>query len=129
MCVITYIVARLPYSIFPIQYTFSARSLTYEMLRWAILTDHYFVSGLLYFLMSGLSLTLRFEEWCSHSVICKAVSDTQFVSVFLIGQMMVQMDIFAWLWLSLYYMELWLSLLLYSSLWHILAFSVMIWRS
>ena len=58
--VITYIVAGLPYSIFQIQCIFSARSLTYEMLRWTVLTDHYFVSGLLYSLMSGMSLrTLR----------------------------------------------------------------------
>ena len=57
---------------------FSARSLAYEMLRWAVLTDHCFVSGLLYSPMSGLSLkTLRFEDWCSHSVICRAVSDAQ----------------------------------------------------
>ena len=57
---------------------FSARSLTYEMLRWVVLMDHYFVSGLLYSPMSGLSLrTLRFEDWCSHSVICRAVSDAQ----------------------------------------------------
>ena len=33
VAVITYIVARLPYSIFQTQYIFSARSLTYEMLR------------------------------------------------------------------------------------------------
>ena len=31
--IITYIVARLPYSIFQTQYIFLARSLTYEMLR------------------------------------------------------------------------------------------------
>ena len=36
--------------------------------------------------------------------------------------------LFAWLWLSLY-IVLWLSLLLYSFWWHVLAFSVMIWRS
>ena len=42
---------------------FSARSLTYEMLRWAVLMDHYFVSGLLYSPMSGLSIrTLKFED-------------------------------------------------------------------
>ena len=35
--VITYIVAGLPYSFFQTQYIFSARSLTYEMLRWALL--------------------------------------------------------------------------------------------
>ena len=46
---------------------FSARSLTYEMLRWAVLMDHYYISGLLYSPMSGLSLrTLRFEDRCSH---------------------------------------------------------------
>ena len=82
--VITYIVAMLPYSIFSDTIHFSARSFTYEMLRWAVLTDHYFVSGLLYSSMSELSLrTLRFEDWCSHLVICREVSDTQFgVSVF-----------------------------------------------
>ena len=46
---------------------FSARSLTYEMLKWAVLMDHYYISGLLYSPMSGLSLkTLRFEDRCSH---------------------------------------------------------------
>ena len=62
---------------------FSARSPTYEMLRWAISTDH-FVSGLLYSPMSGPSLrTLRFEDWCSHLVIRIAISDAQIgISVF-----------------------------------------------
>ena len=46
---------------------FSARSLTYEMLRWAFLMDHCCIGGLLYSPMSGLSLrTLIFEDWCSH---------------------------------------------------------------
>ena len=63
---------------------FSARSLTYEMLRWAVLTDHYFIRGLLYSPMSRLSLrTLRFEDWCSHLVIYRAVIDAQiYISTF-----------------------------------------------
>ena len=65
--VITYIVVELPYSIFQTQYIFSARSPTYEMLRWAFFMDHDYICGLLNFPMSGLSLrTLRFEDWCSH---------------------------------------------------------------
>ena len=91
---------------------FSAKSLTYEMLRWGVLSDHYFICGLLYSPMSGLSLrTLRFEDWCSHLVIYRAVIDAQIYISTLLG---------------FYYIVLWLSLLLYSSLWHVLTCSVMI---
>ena len=103
--VITYIVAGLPYSIIQTQYFFSARSLTYEMLRWAVLMDHYYISGLLYSPMLGPSLrTLRFEDRCSHlchfqrshwcPVLCQ---------FFLIRQMVSQMDYIAWLWLNILY--------------------------
>ena len=63
---------------------FSTRSLTYEMLRWAVLSDHYFICGLLYSPMSGLSLgTLRFEGLCSHLVIYIEVIDAQiYISTF-----------------------------------------------
>ena len=81
---------------------FSTRSLTYETLRWAILMDHYFICGLLYSPMSGLSLrTLRFEDWCSHLVIYRAVIDAQiYISTFsldrwwfkwIIGMIMTQL--------------------------------------
>ena len=60
---------------------FSARALTYEMLRWAVLTDHYCISGLLYSPMSELSLrTLRFEDRCSHLVITEQLLMPSFIS-------------------------------------------------
>ena len=128
--VITYIVARITYSIFQTQYFFSARSLTYEMLRWAFFMDHDYICGLLYSPMSGLSLrTLRFEDWCSHLVITEQLLMTSFISVFSHWQMMFQMDYMhdydsAFIILCYGY-----HLLLYSSLWHVLTCSVMIWRS
>ena len=61
---------------------FSARSLTYEMLRWAFLMDHFCISGLLYVPMLGLSLrTLRFEDRCSHLVITEQLLMAIFISV------------------------------------------------
>ena len=109
---------------------FLARSLTYEMLRWAVLTDHYFVSGLLYSPMSRLSLrTLRSEDRCSHLVITEQFLMPSFISVLSHWIDDGSDGLFAWLWLGTYYIVLWLSLLLYSSLWHVLTCSVMIWRS
>ena len=108
----------------------SARSLTYEMLRWAVLMDHYYISGLLYSPISGLSLrTLRFEDRCSHLCHYRAVIDAQFyISAFSLDRWC-----FRWIILhdydSAFYMVLWLSLLLYWSLWHVLTCGVMIWQS
>ena len=127
--VITYIVARLPYSIFQ-TVLFSARSLTYEMLRWATLMDHYYISGLLYSLMSGLNLrTLRFEDRCSHLCHYRVVIDAQFyISSFSLDRWCLR-----WIILhdydSTFYILLWLLLLLYWFLWQILTCGIMIWRS
>ena len=109
---------------------FSARSLSDEMPRWAVLSDHYFVGGLLYSLMSGLSLrTFSFEDWCCHLVIYRAVIDAQiYISTFSLDRCWFKW-IITCLGLGSYYLVLWLSLLLYSFLSHVLAFRVMIWRS
>ena len=106
---------------------FSARSLTYEMLRWAVLTDHYFIRGLLYSPMSGLSLrTLRFEDWCSHLVICRAVSDTQIgVSVFSLDRWWFRWIICMVMTRHLLYCVM-VIIVLILILWHVLAFSIMI---
>ena len=64
------------------QISSNARSLTYEVLRWAVLTDHYCISGLWYSPMSGLSLrTVRFEDRCSHLVIAEQLLMPSFISV------------------------------------------------
>ena len=86
---------------------FSVRSLTYEMLRWAVLMYHYYISGLLYSPMLGLSLrTLRFEDQCSHLWFMSLQSSHWCLVVyqfFLIGQMVSQMDYIAWLGLRFLY--------------------------
>ena len=96
---------------------FSARSLTYEMLRWAVLTDHYCIGGLLYSPMSRMSLrTLRSEDWCKHLVITEQLLKPSFILVLSHWTDDVSDGLYAWLWLGLYYIVLSLSLLLYSSL-------------
>ena len=83
---------------------FSARSLTYEMLRWAVLPNHYCICGLLYSPMSGLSLrTLRFEDWCSRLVITKQLWMPSFISVLSHWTDDVSDGLYAWLWLSFLY--------------------------
>ena len=127
--VFTYIVARLPYSIFQTVH-FSARSLTYEMLRWAVLMDHYCISGLLFSPMSRLSLrTLIFEDRCSHLCYFRVVMDAQcYISSFSLDRWCLR-----WILLhgydSTFYIVLWLLLLLYWFLWHVLTCGIMIWRS
>ena len=106
---------------------FSARSLTYEMLRWAVLMDHYYISGLLHSPMSTLSLrTLRFEDRCSHLCHYRAVIDAQFyISSFSLDRWCLR-----WIILhdydSAFYIVLWLLLLLYWFLWHVLTCGIMI---
>ena len=77
--VITYIVARLPYSIFQIRYIFQPNLLHMRCWDEQFLMDHYYISGLLYSPMSELSLrTLKFEDRCSHLYHYRAVIDAQF---------------------------------------------------
>ena len=76
--------------------------------------------------MPWLSLdTLRPKDWCSHLAIYKAVSITQSCS----SSFSMDRCWFRLIWLSRYYLVLWLLLLLYSFLWHVLAFSIWIWQS
>ena len=129
-CVITHIVAKLPYSIFRFQYTFSASSLTYEMLRWASMMDHY--------LMMDCSI-FPCHDWVSgHLDLRTDVAIWPFTEqsllprVAAVGSQWTDVGsdlLFTGIWFSRYYLVLWLLLLLYSFLWHVLAFSVMIWRS
>ena len=128
-CVITYIVAGLPYSVFQIQYIFQPNLLHMrcwdEQLWWIIisLVDY---------------CTLPCQDWVSgHSDLRKDVAIYSLQSsywcpvlyqFFLVGQMMFQMD-YVHDYDSAFYIVLWLSLLLYSFLWHVLTCGVMIWRS
>ena len=80
--VITYIVAKLPYSIFHTQYIFQPDLLHMRCRDEQFLMDYVYISGLLYSPMSGLSLkTLRFEGRCRHLCHYRAVIDAQFISV------------------------------------------------
>ena len=119
---------------------FSARSLTYEVLRWAFLMDHFCISGLLYSPMPGPSLrTLKFEDWYSHLCYFRAVVDAQWYSgcpviyqYFLIEYMVFQMDYIAWIWLSILYgvmviIALILILVTYIDLWYYDLAVIFIW--
>ena len=92
--------------------------------------DHFCISGLLYSPMPGLSLrTLKIEDRYSHLCYFRVVVDAQcYISTF-------SLDIWCFRWIilhgydSVFYMVLWLLLLLYWFLWHILTCGIMIWRS
>ena len=109
---------------------FSARSLTYEMLRWTFFMDRDYICGIWNSPMSGLSLkTLRFEDRCSHLCHFRAIMDAQcYISTFSLDRWC-----FKWIILhgydSAFYIVLWLLLLLYWVLWHVLTCGIMIWRS
>ena len=100
---------------------FSARSLTLWDVEMSILMDHVYISGLLYSPMLGLSLrTLRFEDRCSHLCYFRAVMDAQcYISSFSLDRWCLR-----WILLhsydSTFYIVLWLLLLLYWFLWHVL---------
>ena len=109
---------------------FSARSLTYEMLRWAVLPNHYYICGLLYSPKSGPSLrTLRSEDRYSHLVITEQLLMPSFISVLSHWTDDVSDGLYCLIMTQLFYIVLWSSLLLYSFLWHVLTCGVMIWRS
>ena len=128
--VITYIVARLPYSIFRFQYTFSVSSLTYEMHGWAFMIDHYSMMDCSTFPCHdwvlghlGLRTDVAIYPFIEQSILARVAA---------IGSQWTDVGsdwLFTGIWLSRYYLVLWLLLLVYSFLWHVLAFSIMIWRS
>ena len=83
--------------------------------------------------------TIPCHDWVSgHSdlrtdvvilAICRAViSDKSCINAFSLDICRFK-RLFTCLWLNLYYLVLWLLLVIYSFLWHVLAFSVMIWWS
>ena len=97
---------------------FSARSLTYKMLRWEVLMDHFCINGLLYSPMLELSLrTVRFEDQWSHLCYFGVVMDAQcYISSFSLDRWCLR-----WILLhgydSAFYIVLWLLLLLYWFWW------------